>query len=268
MADRPVGARSTSAPSEFGRLLRMHRDAKRWSRERLAAASGMSVNGISALERGINAGAKPENATSLADALGLDAAQKAEFEAAARLATKPETGPGQAGHHSARRYVRAAGAPLALTLLRRCWPEFSWRTVTRRTSTSRRPAVRLPRLPAPRHRRRASRKKTPGPSPLPPSRRSSAHRSTAAGPRPRHSALSACGRCRAPTRVVRSVRARRGRPRRARSGPGRSSKSPAWCSDSAFATAPPRSRVTTRTTAGFSSHPGVTSGKAPASPSG
>lgn len=55
----------------FGDLLRAHRRAKGWTQEELAERAGLSVRGISDLERGINLAPRRETALALAAALEL-----------------------------------------------------------------------------------------------------------------------------------------------------------------------------------------------------
>jgi ribosome-binding protein aMBF1 (putative translation factor) len=69
--------------SAFGALLRRHRLAAGLSQEMLAERARMSVNGISALERGERQSPYRETVALLAQALRLGPAAAAEFEAAA-----------------------------------------------------------------------------------------------------------------------------------------------------------------------------------------
>lgn len=72
----------TSAPSNFGTLLRCHRLAAGLSQEALAARAQMSTQGIGALERGDRRTPQRGTLALLAEALGLDVEQRREFEAA------------------------------------------------------------------------------------------------------------------------------------------------------------------------------------------
>ncbi len=72
----------TGRRSEFGALLRHYRKEAGLSQEELAERAGLSVRGLSDLERGERHKAHPANARSLADALGLTAPQRAAFLAA------------------------------------------------------------------------------------------------------------------------------------------------------------------------------------------
>lgn len=72
-----------AAGSAFGALLRRHRLAAGLSQEELADQARMSVNGISALERGHRRHPYRETVTLLAKALSLAEAEAVEFQAAA-----------------------------------------------------------------------------------------------------------------------------------------------------------------------------------------
>jgi predicted ATPase len=73
----------SSACSPFGALLRRHRLAAGLSQETLGARSQVSTQGIGALERGDRRSPQRGTLALLAKALGLDAEQRREFEAAA-----------------------------------------------------------------------------------------------------------------------------------------------------------------------------------------
>lgn len=64
----------------FGALLRQLRIARGLTQEELAERAGLSVRGLSDLERGIHARARPETFTLLANALGLDADEWSELD--------------------------------------------------------------------------------------------------------------------------------------------------------------------------------------------
>jgi transcriptional regulator with XRE-family HTH domain len=68
----------------FGVLLRRYREAAALSQEELAEQARLSVEAISALERGVRRTPYWATVRLLADALGLQGAQRATFEAAAR----------------------------------------------------------------------------------------------------------------------------------------------------------------------------------------
>ncbi len=69
---------------KFGLLLRRYRLAAGLSQEALAERARMSIDGISALERGYRRSPQRETLELLAGALALDGAQRRDFEAAAR----------------------------------------------------------------------------------------------------------------------------------------------------------------------------------------
>lgn len=97
--------------SDFGALLRHHRLAAGLSQEALAERAHMSINGISALERGYRRTPQRETLGLLAGALALSEEQRRAFEAAAsssatRTAGKPSITVGP---------WPGAGLPLALT---------------------------------------------------------------------------------------------------------------------------------------------------------
>jgi transcriptional regulator with XRE-family HTH domain len=75
--------------SVFGALLRRHRLAAGLSQEVLAERARMSVNGISALERGERRSPYRETVLLLAKALGLTPAAASQFEAAAARPRQP-----------------------------------------------------------------------------------------------------------------------------------------------------------------------------------
>ena len=70
----------------FGTLLRRYRLAAGLSQEALAERARMSIEGISALERGFRRSPQRETLELLAGALALDAEQRRDFEVAARTA--------------------------------------------------------------------------------------------------------------------------------------------------------------------------------------
>jgi predicted ATPase/transcriptional regulator with XRE-family HTH domain len=75
---------TSAEPLPFGLLLRRWRRAASLTQEELAERSGMSVETVSALERGISRSPYRATITSLADALGLDREGRARLLAAAR----------------------------------------------------------------------------------------------------------------------------------------------------------------------------------------
>lgn len=68
----------------FGDLLRRYRAAAGLTQEGLAERAGLSAKSISALERGVNRGARKDTAALLAQALSLAPRERTTFEAAAR----------------------------------------------------------------------------------------------------------------------------------------------------------------------------------------
>src|SRR5690348_3261477 len=81
-------AQGTSMPAAamatFGQLLRRHRLAAGLSQEALAERSGLSVRGLSDLERGARRAPRAETIGMLADALDLSPSERAALAAAAR----------------------------------------------------------------------------------------------------------------------------------------------------------------------------------------
>ena len=97
--------------SDFGALLRQHRLAAGLSQEALAERARMSINGISALERGYRRTPQRETLGLLATALALGDEERRAFEAAAASSATRATGkqPIAVGPWP------GAGLPLALT---------------------------------------------------------------------------------------------------------------------------------------------------------
>lgn len=85
---------TTSSALPFGARLRRLRLAAGLTQEGLAERAGLSARGVQDLERGINVSPRAETLRLLSEALGLDAAQRAELIAAARpeLAANVATG--------------------------------------------------------------------------------------------------------------------------------------------------------------------------------
>src|SRR5579885_1831233 len=83
-------------PASFGTLLRRYRLAAGLSQEALAERAGLSVQGLGALENGRRQAPYRHTVGLLAEALGLDAAQRAAFEAARARRGAPAVG-GAAG---------------------------------------------------------------------------------------------------------------------------------------------------------------------------
>jgi transcriptional regulator with XRE-family HTH domain len=79
-----------STPRSFATILRAFRTAANLTQEELAERSGLSVNAISALERGLRRAPRTSTVSYLAEAMGLDPAQRAALVAAARGPAEPE----------------------------------------------------------------------------------------------------------------------------------------------------------------------------------
>src|SRR5689334_1046191 len=84
----------SDGPGFFGVLLTQHRAAAGLSQEELAERAGLSRRGISDLERGERRLPHPSTVRRLADALGLDGAERARLLASIRpkVFTRPATG--------------------------------------------------------------------------------------------------------------------------------------------------------------------------------
>src|SRR5690348_2436271 len=80
---------SATSTHPFGSLLRRHRQAAGLTQEELAERAGLSVEGISALERGVNRAPRKDTVELLAEALGLAAAARDAFAIAARSSAQP-----------------------------------------------------------------------------------------------------------------------------------------------------------------------------------
>src|SRR5918998_1217574 len=75
---------NTGTGPAFGVLLRRHRDAAGFTQEDLAERTGLPPQAISLLERGERRRPQRYTVQKLAEALGLEGADLASFEAAAR----------------------------------------------------------------------------------------------------------------------------------------------------------------------------------------
>jgi transcriptional regulator with XRE-family HTH domain len=80
---------STVSAQSFGDLLRRYRLAAGLTQEELAAQAGLSVRGLSDLERGARRAPRRETIQLLAEALQLSAAERTRLEAAARQRGTP-----------------------------------------------------------------------------------------------------------------------------------------------------------------------------------
>jgi len=90
-------ARVSEGTASFGDLLRQLRSAASLSQEELAARGGLSVRGISDLERGARHAPRLETVRMLADALSLGEGDRAALLAAARPGLLRRGGPCGAG---------------------------------------------------------------------------------------------------------------------------------------------------------------------------
>jgi predicted ATPase/DNA-binding CsgD family transcriptional regulator len=126
-----------SAIPVFGAVLRRLRTAATLSQEELAARAGLSVRAVSNLERGVHPAPRLETVRRLADALCLEATERAGLIAAARpeLAASPVAVSEQARP--------LAALPLPLTHLIGREPEMDMTTALSR----RPPSLPLPRTP-------------------------------------------------------------------------------------------------------------------------
>src|SRR5215213_9184868 len=70
-------------PGGFGEQLRQYREARGLSQQELAERAALTANGIGALERGERRRPYPDTVRRLAEALGLDEAQRAQLIASA-----------------------------------------------------------------------------------------------------------------------------------------------------------------------------------------
>src|SRR5215212_6082235 len=75
---------ATGEAAGFGAVLRRHRLAAGLSQEALAERAGLSVRGLSDLERGVRQAPYPATVARLADALSLDPEARATLVALAR----------------------------------------------------------------------------------------------------------------------------------------------------------------------------------------
>lgn len=91
-----MNARSTA----FGSVLRRFREAAGLSQERLAERAGLSLRGVSDLERGVRSAPRLETVCMLADGLGLSEGERAELLAARNAVASPSpVATGDPDHH-------------------------------------------------------------------------------------------------------------------------------------------------------------------------
>jgi predicted ATPase/transcriptional regulator with XRE-family HTH domain len=93
---------SASDPLDFGDLLRQHRDAAGLTQAELAERAGLSVRGISDLERGVRRHPHRETVRRLCEVLGLDGAEQTALLQATRRAAMPDE------HHRQRHHPVAS----------------------------------------------------------------------------------------------------------------------------------------------------------------
>ncbi len=84
---------SPPGPGPLAGLLRRWRERAALSQEELAARAGLTAKAVSALERGDRRRPYPHTVRALADALGLDDADRAALTAAARPGAAPDSAP-------------------------------------------------------------------------------------------------------------------------------------------------------------------------------
>jgi tetratricopeptide (TPR) repeat protein/transcriptional regulator with XRE-family HTH domain len=98
-------------PSPFGHLLRRLRRAAHLTQEELAERAGVSLRGVSDLERGINRSPRRETVQLLADALQLGPQDRATLEAAARARISPSLAVSASPSQGVPGVVAATGLP-------------------------------------------------------------------------------------------------------------------------------------------------------------
>jgi len=113
------GGMSIAMALTFGELLRRCRNDAGLTQEELAERAGVSVESISAIERGLTRVPRKDTVQLLADALPLTGEERSRFEAAARQSGRLTTRAGSAprrSHPSPARYPRHAVARTASAL--------------------------------------------------------------------------------------------------------------------------------------------------------
>ncbi len=93
---------ASSGPGEFAERLRGLRERRSLTQEELASRAGLTGKAVGALERGERRRPYPHTIRALADALGLDDAERAALAAAARPESRPGGDPGPSGSLPAR----------------------------------------------------------------------------------------------------------------------------------------------------------------------
>src|SRR5579871_5751913 len=89
MSRSDITSSCTLSGDSFGGVLRHYRLAVGLTQEALAAAAGLSVRGISDLERGVNRAPRPDTLRLLAEALRLSPQERVQF-----MAHAPRSGAG------------------------------------------------------------------------------------------------------------------------------------------------------------------------------
>ena len=92
LGERGMQMDDTSTSTAFGALLRHHRHAAGMTQAELAERAGLSVRGISDLERGARRAPYQETVARLADALCLANDERVAFQAAARRGVRHSSG--------------------------------------------------------------------------------------------------------------------------------------------------------------------------------
>ena len=107
-----AGTSPAPSPPSFADLLRQHRLTAGLSQERLAERSGLSVRGLSDLERGARRRPQAETLRLLAEALGLTPAERAGLAMAAHGEAVPPPAPAAHGAAPARASLPVPPTPL------------------------------------------------------------------------------------------------------------------------------------------------------------
>jgi tetratricopeptide (TPR) repeat protein/transcriptional regulator with XRE-family HTH domain len=102
------------APAPFGDLVRRGRAAAGLTQEELAERAGVSARTVGDIERGVSRAPHRETVGLLADALGLDVAARAAFEASARRRARPSPVAGDPAGADAGRPLVGRAPELAL----------------------------------------------------------------------------------------------------------------------------------------------------------
>src|SRR6266567_114395 len=101
--------------SSFGDLLRRYRLAAGFTQEELAERAGLSVRGISDLERGLSARARKETLALLADALDLTPVERTQLASTGRSERKSPLPDPSESHEREAVLPRRHNLPLQLT---------------------------------------------------------------------------------------------------------------------------------------------------------